>query len=179
MRRRTVGSLVGAAGGLAFVLVNAAGLAGAWPLRAVAVVLAVALAVATLVAGIRSRSDVPPPTRAAVRTYGWCVVLMVLGIVLGARLLALVDRSELTLPWVVGVVGLHFWPFARVFAAPVFARLAAALVLVALAGATGVVAGLTGAPAAIGVAAGFVLLTASLAGELGARSGAPVGPAGS
>ncbi|MDN4174820.1 hypothetical protein QWY28_17795 [Nocardioides sp. SOB77] len=167
MRRRTAGSLVGAVGGVVFVLVNAGGLPGAGALHAAAAV----LLVATVAAGLRSTGDVPPPSRAAVRTYGWCVGLMVLAIVLGARLLALVDRPDLTLPWVVGVVGVHFWPFARAFAAPLFTGLAGALVVVALAGAAAVSADLAHAAPATGVAAGFVLLAAALAGEVTAHRG--------
>ncbi|WKN47451.1 hypothetical protein [Nocardioides sp. Arc9.136] len=171
MKRRTAGSLLGAVGGLVFVLVNAGALPGAWALRTAAV----GVLVAVVVAGRRPTVDVAPPPRSAVRTYGWCVILMVVAIVLGARLLALLDSSDLTLPWVVGVVGLHFWPFARAFAAPVFARLAVALVVVALAGAAAVLADVGDAAPATGVAAGFVLLAAALAGEVTAPVPATAG----
>lgn len=161
MRGRALGSTVGAVGGLVFVLVNAGALPAALLLR----LLAAVLFAATVLLALRVRDPGPPPSREALRVYGFCVLAEVLAIPVGAAVLRALDRSELVLVWVVLVLGVHFVPFARAFAAPVFALLGWALVAVAVVG--GVVTLATGdadvAPATATVA-GFVLLAFSLYG---------------
>lgn len=149
-----LGSLVGAAFGLVFVLVNAGGIAGS-ALWQVAAVVAFAAVVA---AAARSRVSAPPPAPTALRTYGACVLAEVVAIPVGARVLTALDQPDLVLCWVVLVVGVHFGPFARAFDAPVFLPLAIALVLLALGGGALVLAGVDDAQLATGVVAGFVLL---------------------
>src|SRR5918998_123970 len=123
--RPALGSLIGAVGGLVFVLVNAGGL----------------------------------PPRESLRPYLVAVGAMAVAIPLGSvALRRLVDRPELTLPWVVLVVGLHFLPMAAAFGGPVFRTLGLGLALVALlGGALTLLAGPVWA-SATGVAAGFALL---------------------
>ncbi len=161
-----VGSLVGAVGGLLFVLVNAGELgAAALPLRVLGVV---AFAAAVGFAVVRGAGPGgPAPSRSALRTYGWSVTAMVVAVVLGAQVLARVlDRPELTPVWVVFVVGAHFFPFARAFGVPLFASLAVVLMAVAVAGAVvALTATPLGVPAAT-VAAGFVLLGHAAAGAV-------------
>lgn len=150
-----IGTLVGATFGLVFVLVNAGPLPAATVWRTLGVLAFAAVVVLLL----RLRVPRPPePARGAARVYAVSVAAEVVAIPLGARALAALDRSDLVLPWVVLVVGVHFWPFARAFHAPVFRWLALALVVTALAGGAAVVADVPDAGPASGVAAGFVLV---------------------
>lgn len=170
-RSERVGSLIGAVGGLLFVLVNAGGLTGgvAWAAR----VLGVAAFVAVVILVVLRRGGTvaeDPPSRRQIRTYGISVTVMVLAIIAGARVLDASGRAELVVVWVVLCVGAHFLPFARAFAVPVFARLG--LVLIGLAVVGGVVALTTAsavAPAATAVLAGLALLAAALSPGLRRR----------
>jgi hypothetical protein len=160
MDGRRLGSLIGCAGGLAFVLASAGGVPGSWWWR----VLGIALAVGVLAAVFVSRAPAPPPPdRRAIRIYGWSVLGMVLAILAGARVLDAIDQPDLVRLWVVLVVGLHFVPFASAFREPLFARLGATMVAVA------VVAGVASpwvewAPQGGAVAGGLALLTFALLG---------------
>lgn len=98
------------------------------------------------------------PSRQAWRVYGLSVGLMILAFPLGAWALRRAGLPEVTILWVILVVGLHFWPFARAFQAPVFRPLAVSLTGVALAGIGAALAGWPWAPASAAVLAGFVLL---------------------
>lgn len=176
MDGRRLGSIVGATGGLGFVLGSAGGL----PATVLWQLLAVVLGVAVLVGVWRSTAPAPPPpSRAGLRLYGICVVAMLVAIPLGARLLTLADLEHLVRVWVVLVVGLHFLPFVRVFGTPLFTALGVALVGVAVLGlALSAAAGgdSTTWPAATAVAAGFVLLGFALGG-LTARADTTATPA--
>lgn len=179
-RSERIGSLIGAIGGLLFVLINAAGLPS--PLGVVAGVLGVALFIAVDVLVVfRRRAAVPedPPSRSQIRTYGFSVTGMVVAILVGARILDASGRVELIVVWAVFCVGAHFIPFARAFGVPVFARLGLAMMAVAVVG--GVVAEVTSSddvPFSTAVVAGFLLLGAALTPALGRRwsSPAPVDP---
>jgi hypothetical protein len=155
-----LGSLIGAVGGLLFVLINAGPLGGV--LSAVLRIVAVSLFAAVIWFAVwRTRADPagPRPPAQAWRTYWICVAFEVLAIPVGAQVLArVVQRPELTLVWVVFILGVHFLPFARAFRAPVFNALGLSLIGIAVVGA--VVTLLTSAVAAAvtGVVAGFVLL---------------------
>ncbi|WP_197429768.1 hypothetical protein, partial [Auraticoccus cholistanensis] len=137
MRSERVGSLIGAVGGLAFVLADAGSLPEpwAWALRVLGLVLF--LAVLALVVVRPRRADVveAPPTRRQVRGYGISVTLMVVAIAVGARLLDLLGLEDLVVLWVVLAVGAHFVPFARLFRRPFFAVLGWLLVALAVVGA--------------------------------------------
>ncbi len=163
-----LGSLVGAIGGLVFVLANAGGLPGgaATALRVVAVVAFVA-AIALTIRSVPRTAGHPPPDRRAWRVYLICVVAMVAAFPLGSLVLTrALGRSELVLPWVVLVVGAHFLPFASAFRAGIFRVLSWALIAIALVG--GLVTVLVGpaASAGTGVLAGFALLAFAAAGPL-------------
>jgi hypothetical protein len=132
-----IGSLIGAVGGLVFILVNAGGLPGPAPLI-VRVLGVAAFALVVWYAVLRPRpggAEARPPTPRAMRVYWLCVGAMALAIPLGAAALNnALDAPELTVCWVVLVVGAHFLPFARTFEAPVFAPLAWTLIGLAVVG---------------------------------------------
>jgi hypothetical protein len=109
--------------------------------------------------------DPTPPSRTALRTYGFSVVAMLVLLPVGSVLLRQIDRPELTLPWVVLVVGAHFLPMARAFRAAALRAVGLGLVAVAVLGAVLVLAVGPGWPAsATAVAAGFTLLAAASSG---------------
>jgi hypothetical protein len=167
---RPLGSLVGAVGGLVFVLVNAGAVPASTLWRAAAVLAAVAVVWFVVVRG--PAVERVEPSRTALRTYGFCVVAMLVALPVGARVLTdVLDEPDAVLPWVVLVVGLHFLPFASAFGLPVLRWLAAALVAVATAGAAGVLT-TDGATAAgwTGVAAGVVLLAFAALGPRRSRA---------
>ncbi|WP_139977267.1 hypothetical protein [Nocardioides litoris] len=172
MDGRRLGSLVGAVGGLAFVLLSAGELPAAWLWRVLGVV--AALAVVACVALLPSDPP-PPPDRRGVRLYGWSVVLMVLAIFAGARVLDASGHAGLVRAWVVVAVGLHFLPFARAFSQPLFTRLGVVLAVVGVLG-LALSPAYDDAPGAAAVAAGFVLLAAGAAGMLAGRSSGAAGP---
>lgn len=174
-----LGSMIGAIGGVAFVLMNAGALGS--PLGSVSrVVGVVVFAFAFWYAVIRTRNHPtrPRPPAEALRVYWICVVAEVVAIPLGNQVLVRVfDRPDLTPVWVVFVVGAHFLPFARAFRVPLFTGLGVALIVVALIGglATVTISPL-GAPLA-GVVAGFVLLAFAVLGAYRQQSvTTPVSP---
>lgn len=161
-----LGSMIGAIGGVIFVLVNAGALGSL--ARIFLGVVGVVVFLATLwYAVVRTRNHPagPRPPADALRVYWICVAAEVVAIPLGAQVLVRVfDRPGLTLVWVVFVVGVHFLPFARAFRVPLFIGLGVALVVMALIGGlVTVIIGPLGAPLA-GVAAGFVLLAFAVVG---------------
>jgi len=172
MHGRQLGALIGAIGGLAFVLVNAGQLPGAvsWLVRLLGL-LAFLFTLRQLPhwrAGTQSR-----PAARAWRLYQVSVLLMLLALPLGARGLTAAGWPDLIILWVIAVVGAHFYPFAGAFHAPVFRRLAGALVAVALLGTVGWALPWPLAPAVAAVVAGFVLLAFSAGWPISARTGGP------
>ncbi|MEQ4500945.1 hypothetical protein [Nocardioides kribbensis] len=180
MDGRSLGSVVGAAGGALFVWNAAGDLAATTWLRAAAVALLVLTVGAALVArrgrGGRSGGGAAPP-RSALRTYGWSVTLMAVAIVVGARAWVALDLEAVVLPWVVLVVGAHFLPFARAFGAPVFTRLGGLLVLVGGAGAVAAGLGVGDAAPVAGLLAGLALLASGLTAEVRGHDPGSAGPA--
>ena len=164
--RTALGSLVGSIGGLSFVLGNAGGLPTGWPWPVRAVGLLVFLAVLWFaVVKVWDVRDSTPPVPSALRTYWISVLGMLLLLPLGSVLLNQVDRPELTLPWVVLVVGAHFLPLARAFRVPVLRAVGVALVVVAVLGAVLVLSVGSGWSVSVtAVAAGFTLLAAAAVG---------------
>jgi len=152
------GALIGAIGGLIFILVNAGGTGAAAPVRVAGIV----LFLAALWWGVfhAPQSDTQVPSPEAWRTYGVSVAAMAAAIPLGTILLTRAfDRTDLTVLWVVAVVGAHFLPFSRAFDAPVFVWLGAAMVAIAALGAVVTLAsGSNTAPAWFAVIAGVALL---------------------
>ncbi|KQZ67033.1 hypothetical protein [Nocardioides sp. Root151] len=163
MNGRQIGGLIGAGGGLVFVLANAGELPGATALRVVGVACFVVL-VAWLV--VRTPAAPPTPTPAALRIYWTCVLGELVAIPAGAAVLRQLGHAELVPAWVLLVVGTHFVPFAQAFRLPLFARLGLVLIAIALAGMASSLAGVDDAVPLAAVAAGFVLFAAVAVGSL-------------
>jgi hypothetical protein len=158
MPARVIGCIVGAVGGLGFVLGNAGAVPGslAWRIAALLGFVAIAWFVVLRGRAVHHR----PPSRTAMQTYGISVAAMVVAIPVGAAILSnALDRPNAVRVWVVFVVGVHFMPFARAFQLPAFRWLTAALVVDSVIGAIPTLKtdSLTAA-GWTGVVAGFVLL---------------------
>jgi hypothetical protein len=159
-----LGSLIGVIAGATFIFVNAGQTTAAAPVRFAGLILFVgALQWGVLRA---PASAAPKPSASARRTYLICVAAEVAAIPLGAAIITQVfERPELTVLWVVAVVGMHFIPFSSAFGEPVFRVLGATLILLAAIGAlVSVVSGSDSAPAWFAVTAGVVLLASSVVG---------------
>ena len=159
MSRDATAGLAGAAFGLVFVLVNAGGLASPFDLL-VRVLGAVAFVGVFLLLRRGVAAPLPDAGPRAIRIYAAAVVGELVALFGGTLLLRSTGHEELSLPWVVIVVGVHFVPLGWAFRARFFHVLAGILVVLGVAG--GVLA-LAGAdPAAIsfvsGVGAGATLL---------------------
>ncbi|MFB9659622.1 hypothetical protein ACFQS3_07600 [Glycomyces mayteni] len=166
MHGEKLGAVIGFIGGLVFVLVNAGGLPGPLPLVARIVGVAAFLA-AMWVVMRRKLPAAVPPARESLRTYWIAVAAEVVAIIAGANVINRVfEQPDLTVCWVVLVVGVHFLPFAKAFDAPVFTPLAWTLVALGLAGGALTLATTATAAAATAVLAGFVLLGFSSLGSL-------------
>ena len=179
MQGQKFGSWVGVVAGLAFVAFNVGGLPDPWPVLLWAAGFVAAVVAAVVI--VRAPAVVAePPSRQAMRVYGWCVTAMIVAIPVGASLLnGPLDAPELTVVWVVAVVGAHFLPFASAFEAPVFRSLAWTMLAVAVVGtAVTLLVGKDAAPATA-VVAGFVLLGfaahGARTGGAGIRSRSPGG----
>ncbi|MFC5141458.1 hypothetical protein ACFPK1_24695 [Actinomycetospora rhizophila] len=157
-----VGDLVGAFFGTLFVVLNA-GLLGAVG-HTVAAVLALACAATVVAAFVRRRraagsSGMFPLTR----SYRVILAVEVVALFGGTAVLGRI-APQLSVPWVVLVVGVHFLALARwwLVGARPFGVLGAVLTLIALVGGVvGVVGGPASAPVAAfvaGVGAGVVML---------------------
>ncbi|MEO7351234.1 MAG: hypothetical protein ABIR34_10620 [Marmoricola sp.] len=174
MSRDAAAGLVGAVFGLVFVLVNAGDLEGPWDLLVRGAGIACIAAVTLLL----FRSDAPAlPTVApqAWKVYRIAVVAEVVALFAGAQVLNRTGHAGLSLPWVVVVVGVHFFPLAWAFQAPFFHVLAGTLVAL---GVLGGALGLAGADRAVvslvsGVGAGFALLAFAARPTLKTRRSAP------
>ena len=158
-----VGSLLGAVGGLVFIVSNAGELQGAWPL----VLRLVGIGTFVLVVSLVLRADVigsgVAPTRAQMRGYGLTVLAEVLAIVVGSRVLVGgFDLPEATLPWVATVVGVHFVVFARIFNESIFAVLGIPMTVCGVVGVAMAVAGVGRLSIAVvgAIAPGLIMLAA-------------------
>lgn len=165
MRGRRLGALIGAIGGLTFVLINAGGLPTALvaPARGLGLLAFLLVLWRAVLRPTPQALPDPRPSASAWRVYWTCVLAEALAIPVGATLINRgLERPELTVLWVVFVVGAHFLPFASVFRAPVFMALAWTLMGLALAGIALTLSGWSAAPGSVAVLAGFVLLGFSL-----------------
>ncbi|MDQ1630645.1 MAG: hypothetical protein QOC80_617, partial [Frankiaceae bacterium] len=102
-------------------------------------------------------------------TWAWCAVVVVeVALIVGGQrvLTRVIHHAEWAPVWTLFVVGVHFVPFARIFGARTFNRLA--LALCALAAGTLVVAGMFGISSAWYTVPGFggalILWAAALSG---------------
>lgn len=157
-----IGSAIGAIAGLVFVLVNAGALPAAMVLRVVGVAGFVAVLFVVLRAPDTAR---PAPSRSALRIYAACVVGEVVAIPVGAAVISnAAHEPTAVVAWVVVVVGVHFGPFAKAFALPMFGWLAGVLCALGVAGLGLAFAVDAVFAAAAAVVAGYVLLVFSAAG---------------
>jgi hypothetical protein len=135
MSGRTRGSTIGAVAGLVFILVNA----GSLPDGVAVVVrgLGVLAFVAVLALVVRHRgSDQPPsrPDELARRTYWAMVGFEAVLLPAGSIALTRTGYPELGVAWVALIVGVHFLPFAKAFAAPDFRTLGWTMIVLGLVG---------------------------------------------
>lgn len=170
---RATGLLIGATFGLVYVLVNAGELGGttALLLRVLAAAVYAALLVVVLRQGPGGGTGTAPRSTLG-RGYWAVLVAEVVAFFGGNALLSgPLDRPDAVLPWVTTVVGVHFLPLARLWAAPSLAALGGALTVC---GVTGLVLAFAGASPAVvrtvaGVVPGAVLLAGSWWGALASR----------
>jgi len=163
VRTPPLGSVIGAAAGLVFVLVNASAVPGALVWRIAG---SVAFAAVVWFVARGPQLTPPPPSREALRTYGFSVVAMLVALPVGAGIISnVLDKPDAVLVWVVFVVGAHFLPFARAFHLSVFLWLSLSLIVVSVVGAVPALA-LDSETAAgwTAIAVGFVLLGFSAVG---------------
>jgi hypothetical protein len=155
-----IGALIAATAGLVFTLVNAGALADQ---PALVVRVLGGLAGAGVIVLVLTRPEpavpVPAPSGQAWRVYWSMVTLEAVLLIVGTRLLVAQDHTELTVPWVAVVVGVHFLPFASAFGAALFRWLGWALISLGTIGAVlGVTAGTGAGELVAGVLSGVVLL---------------------
>jgi hypothetical protein len=180
--RQPVASLIAAIIGELFIQLTAGSLPAplVWPVRIVGV--AVFLAViwyAVLREWQPPQPQGRPRPRSKLRSYYVCLGLLILAIPAGLWLFQQVlPVPVLMVPWLVVVVGVHFFFFASAFSIPIFERMGAVLM------ATGIVGGAVvlqfTAPSAsgvTGVVAGFILLVFSAATAPAGKGEAATGPA--
>lgn len=179
-----LGSLIGAGGSTAFVLVNRGGLPGAWSWLALAAwVLALGFFVWSVLLRRRMLIDPGPPHHAAGLVYVGGILGMLAIIAVGRLILERVDRPELQPAVVVLAVGLHFIPFAWAFRASIFRRIGWSVSVLGVLGLVlGVAAGAVWVDAAA-VLTGLVMLVlmalnavqdATVTGRGGSRSEAEI-----
>jgi hypothetical protein len=180
--RQPVASLTAAIVGELFIQLTARSLPAplVWPVRIVG---AVVFVVVLWYAVLREWQPAPPPgrprPRSRLRTYYICLGLLILAIPAGIWLFQQVlPVPELMVPWLVVLVGVHFFVFASAFSIPIFERMGAVLM------ATGIVGGAVllqfaspSASGVTGVVAGFILLVFSAATSPAGKGEAATGPA--
>jgi len=155
-----VGALIGAVGGLAFLLVNS------WPFpepyRSVITVAVVVwfLWVLWEILRVPDDPDAVRPDARQLRTFWIVVVLEVVLIVGGAQLfIRVLQNPDASLPWVATVLGVHWLVFRAVFREDVFLWLGC---LTLACGLTGLLVALTGVAeentaAATALCSGFIV----------------------
>ncbi len=159
-----VGALIGAVGGLAFILFNA------WPLGDVWSQLAMAIGVVWFLWVLRAILRVPDdpeaykPDARQMQAFWIVVVLEVLLIVGGTQLaIRVLDLPSASLPWVVTVLGVHWLAYRVVFQQEVFLWLGWFTLTCGLVGLMVALTGVGGAEAtaiASGLVVGVVMLGA-------------------
>jgi len=140
-RGRAIGLLVFATAGPAWITWGTSGLASAVTMPAIVLALAASVALyAGAVFLLRRAGSLPPNVdRAAVRTANRVFVivnvLQILAMVIGSRLLGASGNPEFIPALICLVLGIHFFPLARVFHMPLYARMATAQCVLAIDGA--------------------------------------------
>jgi hypothetical protein len=169
MHLQRVFALVGIGFGAVFVLVNAAGLSGPWPIVAFAA--GAALAAAAVWLGVVRATPDTGSWSGSVKAYWLAVAAEAVAIPVGAVVLhRIMGTSDLVVLWVVFVVGAHFLP-AKAFGVGRYAELGATLMLVAVVfSVLRLVGHIESAPATGGVLAGLSLLAFSAMSSRSSRS---------
>lgn len=160
MSRDASAGLVGGIFGLVFVLVNAGDLPG--PFDLAVRVCGIALFIGVVALLYRSRGGTPMPEGGprAWKVYRIAVAAEVIALFGGTNLLSRTGHGDLSLPWVVIVVGVHFIPLGWAFAAHFFHVLGGILTGLGVLGGILALAGSERATVSFvsGVCAGLVLL---------------------
>ncbi|WP_086826236.1 hypothetical protein [Allokutzneria sp. NRRL B-24872] len=163
MRQQAIGTLIGATGGTAFVLVNA-GAPLSDTLTTVARVLGVALLVAVLAVTFRQREKPATASGGFTKGYWFVVLAEVVALFGGFQVLRALDAPpQANVAWVAVVVGLHFVAFVLVWRTW---TIAVPGVILAVLGGIGLAMAWTSAvawvPVVSGVLSGLTLLLSSL-----------------
>jgi hypothetical protein len=174
MSRDASAGFVGAIFGLVFVLVNAGELDRPYDVVVRGLGIAAFVAVAVLLFRIEGTAPEQELQPGAWQVYRAAVIAEVIALVGGAQLLNRTGHSDLSLPWVVIVVGVHFFPLGWAFRAPFFHVLAGTLVGLGVVGGALALGGADRAVVALvsGVGAGAALLAFAARPALVARSAA-------
>ena len=161
------GALIGVGRPSAFRVGNGAALGSPWTWIVVAGwVCAIAVFAWAVLIRPRRFERLEPPSKQASTIYFVSVAAMIVLIVGGARLLASFDRSELTVAWVVCVVGAHFVPFARAFGRAMFRVMGWGMLVIGIVGLAGGFAA-SAVAAVAGVAAGLWMFAVMVADAVG------------
>jgi hypothetical protein len=160
-----VGALIGAVGGLAFVLFNA------WPLGEPWTNVAIGLAVVWFLWDVRAIMRVPEdpnavrPDARQMQAF-WIVVALEVVLIIGGTQLAIrvLDIPSASLPWVATVLGVHWLVFRLVFREEVFLWLGWFTLTCGLVGLMVALTGVAGsdALAATAIASGLIVGTVLL-----------------
>lgn len=169
-RGREIGALIGGSGGMAFVVINSAGL----PPVVHVPLLVIGAAAFVLVIGLSQRSyrrfrasaamAAPDESRSPFSRRYWVVVAIeAVALFAGVRVVAALGYPQLGVSWVSFVVGTHFFALGRIFGLARFHVLAVCITLLGLAGFGLAALGWSSAIAVVsGVAPGFILLAFAL-----------------
>jgi hypothetical protein len=116
-----VGALVGAVGGLAFVLVNAWPLGDPWTNVAIGIAVVWFLWVVRAIMRVPDDPDAVRPDARQMQAF-WIVVALEVVLIIGGTQLAIrvLDLPSASLPWVATVLGVHWLVFRMVFREDVF-----------------------------------------------------------
>ncbi|MGA3538674.1 hypothetical protein ACK8GE_05170 [Micromonosporaceae bacterium DT194] len=151
-----VGSMVAITFGAVFVLVNSAGLPGAWPLviRAAGLVVAVMLLVGLVLVVRQAPPAAFAPAPGYMNRRYWLILALEAVALFGglAVINNVLHRTAVSVAWVALVVGVHFFGLAWIWRMPLYHWLGAAMTLLGLAGF--LVYALGGTAATVGLVAG-------------------------
>ena len=159
-----VGALIGAVGGLAFILFNAWPMGDLWSQLAMAIGVVWFLWVLRAILRVPDDPDAYKPDARQMQAFWIVVVLEVLLIVGGTQLaIRVLDLPSASLPWVATVLGVHWLAFRLVFQQEVFLWLGWFTLTCGLVGLMVALTGVGGAEAtaiASGLVVGVVMLGA-------------------
>jgi len=151
-----VGSTVAITFGTVFVLVNSAGLPGAWPhvIRVLGVIMAALLIVGVVLVVRRGLSVTRAPESGLTDRRYWLIVVLEAVALFGglAVVNGVLHRTAVSVAWVALVVGVHFFGLARIWHMPLYHWVGAAMTVLGLAGF--LVYALGGSAAIVGLVAG-------------------------